>query len=209
MELTTLENDSNFDFNLLSSKLPNIRHLDLCLAFNNNIKLIIPSFNHLTSLKISAIPPSNNSICSLLQMLLDRAPHLYSLSLYQVLFHKSTIHKLTSTSIRRLELTSIFSTDRGFLSTVECCNLIKSPLGRQCEVLMLRVKHRSDILQLVKKMFNLRSLIVQCKDDVRVCGRSIFSTHGELLKWLQRRLPSVYSITRDVNATNNIRLWIR
>jgi hypothetical protein len=209
LKVTTLENDSALDFNVLPSEFANIRHLDLYLSFNNNIVTIILSFNYLTSLKISALPPSDNSICSLLQMLLDRAPHLFSLSLYQVLFHKSMIYKLTSTSIRRLELISISTTDYGFLNTVECSTLINSSIGQRCEFLKLGVKNRSDILQIVKTMFNLRSLTVQCEDDVTVCCRSILPTHGELIKWLQRRLPAVYSITRDVNDRDNIRLWIR
>jgi hypothetical protein len=204
----TRDNDSALDFNALPLKFPNIRHLDLYLSFNNNIPSIILSFNHLTSLKISALPPFDNSICSLLQMLLDRAPHLYSLSLYQVLFHKSMIYKLTSTSIRRLELISISTTDCGFLNTVECSTLINSSLGQRCEFLKLGVKNRSDILRIVKTMFHLRSLTIQCKHDIRVCRRSILLTHDELIRWLQRSLPSVYSITRDVNDRDNIRLWI-
>jgi hypothetical protein len=209
LTITTLENDSALDFNVLLRKFPNIRHLNLYLSFNNNIASIILSFNHLTSLKISALPPFDNSICSLLQMLLDRAPHLHSLSLYQVLFHKSMIYKLTSTSIRRLELISISKTDCGFLNTKECSTLINSSIGQRCEFLKLGVKNRSDILQIVKTMFHLRSLTVQCEDDVTVCCRSILPTHGELIKWLQRRLPALYSITRDVNDRDNIRLWIR
>ena len=205
LKVTTLKKDSILDFNVLSRKFPNIHHLDLHLSFNNNIASIILSFNHLTSLKISALPSFD---CSLLQMLLDRAPLLYSLSLYQVLFQKSMIYKLKSKSIRRIELISVSTTDYGYLNTVECSTLSNSSLGQQCEFLKLGVKNRSDILQIVKTMFHLRSLTVQCEDDITGCCRSILSTHGDLIKWLQHRLPSIYSITRDENHTDTIRLWI-
>lgn len=209
LKITVLEKDSVLNFNILPSKFPNIRHLDLCLSFNNNISSIILSFNHLTSLKISNMPYSNYYNCQLLQMLFDRAPHLNSLSLYQVLFHKAMIYKLTSTSIRRLEFISISKTNFGFLNTEECSTLINSPLGQQCEVLKVGVKNRLDIIRIVRTMCYLRSLTVQCDDDIQVFCRSFFSTHDRILKWLQQRLLFKYLITRDINDTNSIRIWIR
>ena len=202
LTVITHQNDLTLDLNVLTRKFAKIRHLDLYLSLNNNIASIILSFNHLTSLKISALPSFD---CSLLQMLLDQSPRLYSLSLYQTLFHKSMIYKLTSKSIRRIELISVSKTDHGYLNTVECSTLSNSSLGQQCEFLKLDVKNRSDILLIVKTMFHLRSLTIQCHNHILGCCRSILSTHGDLIKWLQRHLPSNYLVTRD---KNNIRLWI-
>jgi hypothetical protein len=107
-----------------------------------------------------------------------------------------------SLSVRYLDL-------RGFTDTAECqyyndqqcLALIRSPLGIQCEHLLIEVEKRTNIIDLVTKMNNLRSLNVRCRDRRK--------NDDELIKWLQHHLPSTCSFAKDLKSSNDIRLWIR
>jgi hypothetical protein len=139
-----------------------------------------------------------------LQVLLNRAPNLYSLTfrclqnLPMLFFHR------TNPSVRRLDFISMSTLPIGHFNSSECDILAKSSLGQQCNVLLIKVQNRTNILYLIKTMTNLRSLIIQCEDEKQEKN----STNDELLQWLQDHLPSTYSINRDLNEPLKIRLWI-
>jgi hypothetical protein len=59
----------------------------------------------------------------------------------------------------------------------------------------------------MKTMNNLRSLIVQCKDDIWK-NKETSLMEDELVEWLRICLPPTYSVTRDKNEISYIRIWI-
>jgi len=201
--------NSTTDFSLLSSKLPNVRHLDLSSLFNKISWLRVSTFRHLTSLNISPFMSHNNSFYSLIQTLLDLSPCLYSLTVSQTFFRGPMLNQMTSMSIRRLEFIYSATTNSEFLTAEECSILASSPLGQQCEVLKLGVENIENIFQLIETMFNLRSLTVRCKGDIWRYNEMRLLRLDQLLKWLQSCLPTTYSITRAPMCPYDIRLWIR
>ena len=78
--------------------------------------------------------------------------------------------------------------------------MAKSSLGQQCEVLLIGVKKRENILDLLNQMPKLRSLIICCKENKQ--------NSQELIQWLYNRLPSEISIVKDKNQSNKVQLWI-
>jgi hypothetical protein len=83
--------------------------------------------------------------------------------------------------------------------------LSRSPLGIQCEVLSLMVKHRESIVYLIKKLINLRVLTVRCEDDKHSVG---LANKNEFIEWLINHLPSTCSIVRDPESNNCIRICL-
>ncbi|CAF4240946.1 unnamed protein product, partial [Rotaria sordida] len=59
-------------------------------------------------------------------------------------------------SIRRLDL--MHSSDWGCLENIELSLLANSSLGRQCEVLLIKVSVQENIFDLINTMSNLRAL---------------------------------------------------
>ena len=92
-----------------------------------------------------------------------------------------------------------------------CTALSSTPLGIQCEVLLIQVEHRTNILFLINNMKNLRALYVHCKDCVQQSKDTLnqLLLVDELIKWLQKRLPTIFAISSDDYFTSCIRLWIR
>jgi hypothetical protein len=172
----------------------NIIHLKLTLPLMNSFWLSLRSLDQLTSLEITLIEG-----CAYLplQTLLDRSPRLYSLC-FGNFSNLQLVSKLTSKSIHRLDFLKK-NKYKKYLNSSQCSMLSNSSLGRQCKHLLIYVENRMNVLQLIKTMFNLQSLILQCKDD---------QFNDEYIHWLQRHLPSTYSIIRDMQQTMNIRLWI-
>ncbi|CAF4345093.1 unnamed protein product, partial [Rotaria magnacalcarata] len=80
----------------------------------------------------------------------------------------------------------------------ECTILSNSSLAAQCEVLLIDVESRTDILQLINVMPNLRALSVRPKDNESNQLQSWEITEN-LIEWLHKNLPSnyTYSITRN------------
>ena len=73
-----------------------------------------------------------------LQALRDRAPRLYSLSVYYLNNFSMTSFNLRSTSIRRLEFfPDSFLCSTKYFNIAECTSLANSSLGCQCEVLII------------------------------------------------------------------------
>jgi hypothetical protein len=158
----------------------------------------------LTSLEIFL---STNNVYDQFQVLLNQTHNLYSLKvisdrkLHPGLFH------LTNKSIHRLDLTKSSLDGSDYFNDEDCNKLIDSPLGLQCEVLLIRVNNRMNILDLIEKISNLRLLIVGCNDDKRFLQNSS-STNDEFIQWLQNHFPSTYLIIRDQGYPSYIQVWI-
>jgi len=76
-----------------------------------------------------------------------------------------------------------------------CIMLSCSSLGSQCKKLSIAVENRACILDLVDAMINLRALHVRRQDN-KWNGQTM-TTEDELVKWLQHRLPSTYTISKN------------
>jgi hypothetical protein len=121
---------------------------------------------------------------------------------------QSSLCRVKNTSIRRLVFTvASFKIYHQCLSDVECALLINSPLGLQCEFLEAIVKCRSNILDLITKMPNLRSLNCQ-SEDVTWDIWKLSSKNDELIVWLRNHLPIRCSISRDPKRLSHIIIWI-
>jgi hypothetical protein len=110
-----------------------------------------------------------------------------------------------TTSIRRLDFL-----DGQCHNNEACATLINSSLGRQCEVLLIEVENRTDIIYLINNMSNLRMLIFRCEyvrwDDTNF---EIPLKNNELFTWFQDHLPSTCLFMRDSHlASSHMRLWI-
>ncbi|CAF1104767.1 unnamed protein product [Rotaria sordida] len=114
--------------------------------------------------------------------------------------------EITSISVRRLDLQD-YNCD---FDEEQCIKLSHSPLGIQCETLLITVKNRTNILKLVNNMSNLQALNVQCLDDNWTDENDLTSSiDDELVEWLRQQLPSTCTIMRDTFHVHDIRLWIR
>ncbi|CAF4002894.1 unnamed protein product [Rotaria sp. Silwood1] len=113
--------------------------------------------------------------------------------------------KITSTSIRRLHLSTWISEKDFYLNGTACSALANLPLGRQCEVLFIRIEDRSDVFDLIKTMSKLRILICHCRNHDRY-----LSENKKHVEWLKAHLPSTFSVqtiglTKTIVATA---IWI-
>ncbi|CAF1012773.1 unnamed protein product [Rotaria sordida] len=184
-------------------RLTNIKSLYIKLPINNQFWSIVPSLNRLRSLTVSS---HTDAFQSQLQTLLDQALHLYTLTIRQdtSLPLQISLFKYINKSVRRFDL---YDCNYCF-NEKECTTLSRSSLGSQCEVLSIRVKNRESIVHLVKNMFNLRALIVECI-DTKCDQRSILTkTNDELIQWLKSHLPLTCLIVRDPETDNDILIWI-
>jgi hypothetical protein len=194
---------------------PNINYLSITLPFNNQLLLLIQKLERLTSLEVSRPKTiSDDDAQSQLQALLDHAPYLYSLKFQswpevQLLNRTHSIaEKLTpiaikTQSIRRYNLRSY---DHWF-NDEDCIRMSYSSLGIHCEVLVIKVKNRTNILYLINSMPNLRALIVHSQDDVD--GNFPSLTDDRFVQWLKQNLPSTHSVKRDLRLMKYIRIWIQ
>lgn len=172
----------------LSISMGKIEDLSINLPLSVQFGRIVSNFHRLKSLKIDH---HFNSFQHSVQAILDQAIHLSKFTICQ---HQSSglqtaIFKYRNPSIRQLDLSNlnyIFNED-------SCIELAQSPLGRQCEVLLICVNDCQNILSLVKQMPKLRSLNVRLKNE-------------SALHWLTERLPS--QVTRSPKLSCNFLLWI-
>jgi hypothetical protein len=188
--------------NLLSIRFPRVRHLKAAIPFDDYFWFSIPSLDRLHSLEVML---GQNFSYEQLQNLINLSTHLYSLRIYCSFDLKNSIIQLKSSSIHRLNL--IQKCHKAYFNNDECTNLACSPLGQQCEVLLIKIENRINILELIQTMTNLRSFSFQCRDDLWVPQNST-SVEDEFLQWLRLSLPSTYLINRDKNEISKIRIWI-
>lgn len=72
--------------------------------------------------------------------------------------------------------------------------MILSSLGKQCEILSIKVENYLNIIQLVKEMPKLRSLNAEYQSDDFKFDYLRSTTDG-LIRWLQHQLPLTSVIT--------------
>ncbi|CAF4978356.1 unnamed protein product [Rotaria sp. Silwood1] len=206
---------SHFTISILSHvRFCNIQSLSLSLPFHDLFLSIVCRLDRLTSLTVSIGNNQNfNYIQSQLQLLLDRAVHLHSLRClhWPLSSRHILLMEITSASVRRLDLQGYnFDNQLYGFDEEQCIQLSHSPLGIQCETLLITVKNRRNILYLVNNMSNLQALNIQCLDDNWTDENNLTSPiDDELLEWLRQQLPSTCTIMRDTFHLHNIPLWIR
>jgi hypothetical protein len=204
VQQNSIQINSFNDLTLLNTRFPNIRHFEITLPLIDNIDSYNLSSNQLTSLTVKL-----NNILGYdhLQMLLDRSHQLYALKLYSFGDLRRGIFQLTSSSIRRLDLMVYQLDHRIFFNNEECINLINSPLGHQCEVLLIDFENPTNIFDMIERMPHLRTLIFRCKDIMLDYSRSP-SIHKNFIPWLQQNLSSKSSIITDPSDGLKICIWI-
>jgi hypothetical protein len=136
-----------------------------------------------------------------LQILLDHAPNLSSLSIHDKdIFSKFFLYNIKSRSIYQLNLRKIRQNNTSIAYDMEkCIALTRSPLGKQCEILTIEVKDNCGIIYLIKNMINLRILKVYCPDY----------QHYRLVQWLELHLPPTMKIKRYQFPIDTIHIWIK
>jgi hypothetical protein len=108
----------------------------------------------------------------------------------------------SNTSILELGLQDV---DRCYY-TEQCATLSRSSLGIQCEILSTAVENRTNVIDLINTMANLRALNIVCRDDTwKEDNTQSSSTGDELVQWLQQRLPSTFTISRSDNSIYSTR----
>ena len=187
----------------------NISHLVINLLYNEHLFSLVPKLKSLSSLDVTIYEYDRSPQ---LQVLLDQAPHLYSLTIKS--FDRPSSVKMiiesTSTSVRRLDLQGYIPYSEYFCFDEELCfQFSQSPLGRNCEILSITVENQSNIICLIENMINLRTLHVKSRDNQRANRREFISTEeDELVDWLKVRLSATCTIIRDGGLQSSLRLWI-
>ncbi|CAF1239403.1 unnamed protein product [Rotaria sordida] len=145
------------------------------------------------------------------RILLDRMPRLYSLRINKRFVLHLLQSKITSRSIGRLDL--MHSSDWGYLENIELSLLANSPLGRQCEVLLIKVSVRENIFDLINTMPNLRALTCSIISLQQVKSNDDEASSSNMIKydllWLQNYLSFTSSIHLKPLRKTNIQLWIQ
>jgi hypothetical protein len=194
--------------------LPNIRQLFTELPINDQFWSIVPSLERLYLLSISSY---SDTFQSQLQFLLDQAPRLRHLHMYQdkALPFQLTLFELTNKTVDELHLLfyHVFNEE-------ECFKLSRSSLGVQCQILYIRVKYLESIIILVEKLIHLRALFVRgpCennteyltipRDNDQVPDLKTINK-VDSIQWLKDRLPVTCSIGRDSYYDTGIQIWIQ
>ncbi|CAF1194459.1 unnamed protein product [Rotaria sordida] len=194
------QNDLFQDLNVFPARFLNIHHLRIRLPVNDNFWSVIPTLHRLTSLDLSL---RQSRTINQINALLDRTPHIYSLTIEPSLFSRIATLENFNKSIRRL---NFFELSGSYFDNVQCSLLVNSSLGHQCKVLVIGVEHRTNAYFLITHISNLRVLIFRCRDD-KWHENGSSSARDELLSWLKNRLPSTYSISRNVKIAFKIRVW--
>ncbi|CAF1439064.1 unnamed protein product [Adineta steineri] len=191
----------------------NLEHLSVSLPFSERFFFIVSKFDRLKTLFVYIEENKNlNNIQSQLQLILDQASRLYSLvfSTWARSDSDAPLTGLCSNSVRRLDLIRLnFNGQIYHFGEKECIELSRLPLGIQCEVLIITVKNRKNILHLINNMKNLRSLYVHSIDHYWPKNGSVSSAMDELVQWLYEQLPSTSTVTKSQIDSFGIHIWIR
>ncbi len=96
-----------------------------------------------------------------------------------------------------------------YFNTAECAALVRLSIASQCQVLKIDVENRTNILELIQTMPNLRVLNVRCKYDQSHIHDSSEKT-GNFIKWLHDQSPYKFTCSFIQNPYNisSINLWI-
>ncbi|CAF3577852.1 unnamed protein product [Rotaria sp. Silwood1] len=180
-----------------------LRHLSLSFPVVDQFWSIIPTFNELTSLEVYSY--DHHEFCQdQLQTLLDRAPRLYSFTIRENSSLSTQRASLLFNSVSVRELNLRYS--HKAYTVKECVALSNSPLGMQCKTLIINVKNRACVLELINRMSNLLSLVVRCSDDKNDIKSS--ATSDDIIEWFRDRLSQSSTIYRYGGVHNWIGLWI-
>jgi hypothetical protein len=204
-----LQHESNLSNNFVYIPIcfPNISHLEIILPFNEKFLSNIPSLDHLKSLDVTLLP--GDSVYYQLQTLLNRASNLHLLRFSHLSDFEMILFKICNTSIRRLDFfTKESMLYSWYFNKEQCIALANSSLGQQCQTLVIDVKNRTNIIDLITNMPHLQSLTFQCKDD-KWNNKTSTTTNDELLHWLNEHLPFSCSMFRHIDQTSILQLWIR
>jgi hypothetical protein len=181
--------------------LNNVRYLDLTIPFDDSFWSIVSRLDRLNSLNIVLNSDMNSEDVQLkLQILIDRSLHLYSLAFFSWSNQNIFPFEIKNSSIRQLDLRS----PNLVYSYEQCIDLCRSSIGKQCQVLLINVEQRVNIVYLVNHMKNLRALIVKYPVEFQTSR-----TDENLIQWLGQLLPSTCAISDITEIDDNIRLWIR
>jgi hypothetical protein len=196
----------------------NIRNLSIHLPFNKNFGEIIPTLHQLNSLTVLS---AKEDAQFHLQSLLDRAPCLYSLTIKSwPLSQMPVVENTYNASVRRLDLrlhrrgisSSFFSIKEcnTFFSRKECNTFIRSPLGAQCEELLIQVENHDSVLDLINNMGNLRMLHIEYQFDSKSFSvDNRYERKSDIfVKWLQDQLPTACIISKFEYICDYLKLWI-
>ncbi|CAF3993245.1 unnamed protein product [Adineta steineri] len=158
----------------------------ISLPFNERFFFIVSKFDRLKTLFVYIEGNKNlNNIQPQLQLILDQASRLYSLafSTWARSDSDAPLTGLRSNSVRRLDLIRLNSNGQIYhFDEKECIELTRSPLGIECEVLIITVKNRKNILHLINNMKNLRSLYVHSIDHYWSKNDSVSSAIDALVQ---------------------------
>ena len=199
------ENDLSKDDILFSARFSKICHLKISFPFHDKFWSCISSLNQLKSINVILL--QTDSAYEQLQELFNRAIHLYSFKLSHTKDFPMELFRMKTLSIRRFNFLSKIKGYIRYFNSNECSILIYSPLILHCEVLLIGIKNRSNIIQICNSLPHLRSLTCSSEDDEYNAWSST-STNDEVIEWLRQYLPCKYSINRDEKETYLIRLWI-
>jgi hypothetical protein len=198
----------DFSENWISSSIRfvNIRYLKMKFPCNDQFWSVIPTLDRLITLDATL---NQDLGYAQLQMLLDRAPRLYSLSFCHMKNFSMNSFNVNSKSIHQLKFVQNFGYRLRYFNTEECAVLARSSLASQCQVLTIDVESRTNMLELIQTMPNLRVLSVQCNYEQNHQHESS-EKNGDLIKWLEDRSPFKYTylIVRDYYGNSHINLSI-
>ncbi|CAF1494086.1 unnamed protein product [Adineta ricciae] len=188
----------------------NIDYLLLSLPCDEQLFCIVPKFDRLRSLFVYTDKSKNlNNIQFQLQLILDKAPRLHSLEFttWSRDDSKTPLAGLHNASVHRLNLVRLnFNGQNYHFDEQECMELCLSPLGAQCETLIITIKNKRNILTLINNMPHLRSLHVRSLDHYWPTIGSVSSPTEVLVQWLRQQLPSTCTVTVDNSL--GIYVWI-
>jgi hypothetical protein len=199
--------DSVQNLKLVNLRYPNIRRMELTFPLIDDFNFFDHfSFNRLISLTVTL---NNHFSYDQLQTFLHRTPQLYALRFSSFGGSIEGLFQLTSPSIRRLDLIMTQWRHRLVFNHENCLNLIHSPLGCQCEVLLIELENRHDIVQLVGKLCHLRVLICRLEYNNYLNYGVFTSKKSEgLMPWLKKNLSPKCSITVNSDRQSMISMWI-
>ena len=205
----------DFSWSLCRIRFPNIEHLTIRLPTTHaDMRHVFSNLDHLTFLQIQQF---DITALDQLQVIIERAPRLYTLVIHKSPTSLVALSKITSLSIRRIEWKNVSTMSNEVFDHADCSTFVTSSFARQCEILSIAVEKVADMFYLINTMSCLRSLTCQCREDNGYYQpfSSIQSEECRLLEVdcfierLNKDLPSTCSIRRVPTDCTLVEIWIR
>jgi hypothetical protein len=184
----------------------NLQHLSIRFPLQDYFWSIIPTLNRLISL--DAILNEDLDYFQL-QLLLDRAPRLRSLRFCHLNDFSMAKFNIKSKSICRLEFFQKVGYDPHYFNTKECVILARSCIASQCQVLVIDVKSRTNILELIQAMPHLQALSCHCEGDQNHRDNSA-EGKANLTQWLHDHslFNFTFTMVGYILCTLRTNIWI-